>query len=177
MQTTGSDQQKIFLNIIFYFSCLLDVLLIIECYSSMVYDTSSYKLPSRQTNQQSLLEKQIDQIGVKYMEELEDIRTELEVRQAENFRAGEHKDLKQSLVLQLTSIASKLEKDILDYSQEFENNKLKKILTLLKVFKDNNKKLASFNLEKYGGKTFDKFAMKKVDIILEILDDMISDQA
>ena len=174
MQTTGSDQQKIFLNIIFYFSCLLDVLLIIECYSSMVYDTSSYKLPSRQTNQQSLLEKQIDQIGVKYMEELEDIRTELEVRQ---FSAGEHKDLKQSLVLQLTSIASKLEKDILDYSQEFENNKLKKILTLLKVFKDNNKKLASFNLEKYGGKTFDKFAMKKVDIILEILDDMISDQA
>ena len=58
--------------------------------------------------------------------------------------------------------ADLFEKDILDYSLEFENNKLKKILTLLKVFKDSNKKLASFNLEKYGGKTFDKFAMKKI---------------
>merc|ERR1712066_899209 len=114
---------------------------------------------NRGTNQKLLLESQIDQIGVKHLEELERIRTMLETE--------DDLVLKDSVVQQLTGMASELENDILDYSQEFENNNLKRFLALLKMFKVNNKKLEDFDVEKIGRKGFQKFALKKVDQIIE----------
>ena len=91
--------------------------------------------------------------------------------------AGDTGDLgtKDWLVEQLAKIGANIETDILDFSQEFENNKLKKLLSLLKVFKVANKKLTSFDLDKFGEdnfQQFEKFALKKVDQIVDILDGM-----
>ena len=98
------------------------------------------------------------------------IRTELEERAG----AGDL-TLKDWLMEQLARIGTNIETDILDFSQEFENNKLKKLLSLLKVFKVTNKKLTSFDLNKFGEdnfQQFEKFALKKVDQIVDILDGM-----
>ena len=98
------------------------------------------------------------------------IRTELEERAG----AGDL-GLKDWLVEQLGRIGANIETDILDFSQEFENNKLKKLLALLKVFKVTNKKLKSFDLDQFGEdnfQQFEKFALKKVDQIVDILDGM-----
>merc|ERR1711997_1363315 len=101
---------------------------------------------TRGTSQIFLLEKQIDQIGVKHLGELEDIRAQLEVIDEESSAV----EVRKMVVDQLTAAALQLENDILDYSQEFENNSLKRILSLLKVFRVNIKKLANFDLYKYG---------------------------
>ena len=130
----------------------------------------SFRAAYRGTNQKLLLESQIDQIGVKHLEELEMIRTELEERAG----AGDL-SLKDWLVEQLGRIGTNIETDILDFSQEFENNKLKKLLSLLKVFKVTNKKLNSFDMDQFGEdnfQQFEKLALKKVDQIVDILDGM-----
>ena len=88
--------------------------------------------------------------------------------------AGDTGDLgtKDWLVEQLAKIGANIETDILDFSQEFENNKLKKLLALLKVFKVTNKKLTSFDIDKFGEDNFQQFAQKKLDQIIDILDGM-----
>ena len=104
---------------------------------------------------------------MKHLEELEVIRTELEERAGSGDLALQH-----WLVGQLARIGANIETDILDFSQEFENNKLKKLLSLLKIFKVTNKKLASFDMDKFGQDNFQQFALKKVDQIVDILDGM-----
>ena len=130
----------------------------------------SLRSASRRTNQKLLLESQIDQIGVKHLEELEMIRTELE----EKAGTGDLV-LKDWLVEQLSRIETNIETDILDFSQEFENNKLKKLLSLLKAFKVTNRKLTGFDIGKFGQNNFQEVALKKIDQIVDILDGM-SDQ-
>ena len=136
--------------------------------------TACCRANSRGTNQQLLLVSQIDQIGVKHLDELEDIRYKLEAE--DEVPNDEDQGLKDFVVLHMTEMASKLENDILDYSQEFENDNLKKLLSLLRVWKLNNKKMTSFNVEKFGEKKFKNFALTKIDQIIEILDDMVSYQ-
>ena len=129
----------------------------------------SLRADSRGTSQKLLLESQINQIGVKHLEELEVIRTELEERAGSRDLA-----LQFWLVEQLDRIGANIETDILDFSQEFENNKLKRLLSLLKVFKVTNKKLTSFDIDKFGQDHFQQFALRKVDQIVDILDGMSS---
>ena len=168
MQTTSTEREqlKLFWNVFFYCFCILDLALIIELYTSML-NPACCGDQSKGTSQVFLLEKQIDQIGVKHLGELEDIRAQLEVIDEETSGF----EVRKMVVDQLTAAALQLENDILDYSQEFENNRLKKILSLLKVFRVNIEKLANFDLYKYGGKNFIKYALKNVDQIIEILDD------
>ena len=130
----------------------------------------SLRSSSRGTNQKLLLESQIDQIGVRHLEELEMIRTELEEKAGTGDLA-----LKDWLVEQLSRIETNIETDILDFSQEFENNKLKKLLSLLKAFKVTNRKLTGFDIGKFGQNNFQEVALKKIDQIVDILDG-ISDQ-
>ena len=130
----------------------------------------SLRSASRRTNQKLLLESQIDQIGVKHLEELEMIRTELEEK-----ASTEDLALKDWLVEQLSRIETNIETDILDFSQEFENSKLKKLLSLLKAFKVTNRKLTGFDIGKFGQNNFQEVALKKIDQIVDILDGM-SDQ-
>ena len=129
----------------------------------------SLRSASRRTNQKLLLESQIDQIGVKHLEELEMIRTELEEKAGTGDLA-----LKDWLVEQLSRIETNIETDILDFSQEFENNKLKKLLSLLKAFKVTNRKLTGFDIGKFGQHNFQQVALKKIDQIVDILDGMSS---
>ena len=130
----------------------------------------SLRSASRGTNQKLLLESQIDQIGVRHLEELEMIRTELEEKAVSEYPA-----LKDWLVEQLSRIETNIETDILDFSQEFENSKLKKLLSLLKAFKVTNRKLTGFDIGKFGQNNFQEVALKKIDQIVDILDG-ISDQ-
>ena len=104
---------------------------------------------------------------MKHLEELEVIRTELEERVGTGDLALQH-----WLVEHLARIGANIETDILDFSQEFENKKLKKLLSLLKIFKVTNEKLASFDMDKFGRDSFQQFALKKVDQIVDILDGM-----
>ena len=146
---------------------MLDVFLIMELFTTIIQPVpSSCSAESSGTSQIFLLEKQIEQIGVKHLGELEDIRAELEVVDEDSNGA----EVKRMVVDLLTEAALKLDNDILDYSKEFENKSLKRIRFLLKVFRVNIKKLANFDLHKYGGKNFIKFCLKKVDQIIEILD-------
>ena len=170
MQTSGAerDQLKIIWNMILYLLMMFDVFLIMELYTTIIQPdpSSCCKAETGGTSQIFLLEKQIEQIGEKHLGDLEDIRAELEVIDEDSSGA----EVKRMVVHQLTEAALKLDNDILDYSKEFENKSLKRIRFLLKVFRVNIKKLANFDLHKYGGKNFIKFCLKKVDQIIEILD-------
>ena len=97
---------------------------------------------------------------MKHLEELEGIRTELEERVGTGDLALQH-----WLVEHLARIGANIETDILDFSQEFENKKLKKLLSLLKIFKVTNEKLASFDMDKLRKFKSENFNMERVKIL------------